>query len=114
MYRIGLIGTENSHSMGFARYFNLPREDGAFNAPDFRVTAVYGPDPDSTRAIHDAVPGVELIAESTDEFAGKVDCVMITCRKGSLHCGHALKFIERGSRCSSTSPSPPVSKRPGP
>ena len=95
MYRVGLIGTENSHAMAFARYFNLPREDGSYNAPEFRVTAVYGPDPDSTRAIRNAVPGVE-IADTTDALAENVDCVMITCRKGSLHHDHAVKFARLG------------------
>lgn len=95
MHKIGLIGTENSHAMAFARYFNLPREDGSMNAPDFRVTAVYGPDPNSTRAIQEAVPGIEIL-DATDDFVGKVDCIMITCRKGSLHHAHAVKFAKLG------------------
>lgn len=95
MYRIGLIGTENSHSMGFAKYFNIPKEDGTYNEPDFRVVGVYGPDPDSTAAIMKEV-GVEFIAETTDDFIGKVDCIMITCRKGSLHHDHAVKFAKLG------------------
>lgn len=95
MYRIGLIGTENSHALAFSRYFNLPKEDGSYNQPEFRVVGIYGPDPDSTKVIMDEV-GVEFIAQSTDEFIGKVDCVMITCRKGSLHHDHAVKFAKLG------------------
>jgi len=44
MFRIGLIGTENSHALAFAKYFNLPNEDGKYNEEDVRVTAILGAD----------------------------------------------------------------------
>ena len=95
MIRIGIIGTENSHAMAFSRIFNKPDESGRFVFPDCRVVGVYGPDPESTAQIMNEV-GVDFIAQDTDEFIGKVDAVMITCRKGSLHHDHAVKFIGQG------------------
>lgn len=90
MYRIGIIGTENSHALAFARLLN--KEDQGREA---RVVGVYGPDPDTARQIQEET-GVDFIARSPEEFHGKVDAMMITSRKGSLHYGYALPFIREG------------------
>ena len=96
MYRIGIIGTENSHAMAFSKIFNLPdSETGKPRYPDFRVVGVYGPDPDSPRKIMDEA-GVDFIAKDPAEFFGKVDAMCITSRKGSLHYKYALPFVEKG------------------
>lgn len=96
MKRIGIIGTENSHAMHFAKYINLPNpESGELLYDDVRVVGVYGPDPDSARAIHDAV-GVDFIAEAASEFIGKVDAMIICNRKGSLHLKYARPLIQEG------------------
>lgn len=90
MYRIGIIGTENSHALAFARLLN--KEDQGREA---RVVGVYGPDPDTARQIQEET-GVDFIARSPEEFHGEVDAMMITSRKGSLHHGYALPFIREG------------------
>ena len=96
MYRIGIIGTENSHAMAFSRIFNLPDpETGKLRYPDFKVVGVYGPDPDSPQKIMDEV-GVDFIAKDPNEFFGKVDVMCFTNRKGSLHYKYALPFVEKG------------------
>ena len=41
-YKIGIIGTENSHAYAFASLINLPYKDGKIMFPDCRVTHVYG------------------------------------------------------------------------
>jgi hypothetical protein len=96
MYRIGIIGTENSHAMAFSRIINLPNpETGKLSYPDVRVVGVYGPDEESTKHIMEEA-GVDFIAGSPDEFFGKVDVMCVTCRKGSLHYRYALPFVEKG------------------
>ena len=40
MFKIGLIGTENSHALAFAKYFNLSKEDGTYNEPDDMIAAI--------------------------------------------------------------------------
>jgi predicted dehydrogenase len=96
MYRIGIIGTENSHALAFSRIINLPDpETGKLRYPDVRVVGVYGPDGDSTKRIMEEA-GVDFIAQDPGEFHGKVDAMCITCRKGSLHYRYALPFVEKG------------------
>jgi predicted dehydrogenase len=96
MYRIGIIGTENSHAMAFSRIINLSDpETGELPYPGFRIVGVYGPDGESAQRIMDEV-GVDFIAKSPEEFHGKVDAMCITCRKGSLHYRYALPFVEKG------------------
>lgn len=94
MYRIGIIGTENSHAMAFAKYYNLPNpETGKYNQEDMRVVGVMG-DPESTAAIIKET-GAEFVAEKVEDFFGKVDGIMITSRRGSVHKAYAMPFVER-------------------
>jgi predicted dehydrogenase len=96
MYRIGIIGTENSHAMAFSKIVNLPDpETGKLRYPDVRIVGVYGPDEESAKRIMDEV-GVDFIAKNPEEFHGKVDAMCITCRKGSLHYKYAIPFVEKG------------------
>jgi len=94
MFRIGLIGTENSHALAFAKYFNLPNEDGKYNEEDVRVTAILGADSAADEKIV-AETGVAFVAEKVEDFFDRVDAVMITCRRGSEHMQYALPFVER-------------------
>lgn len=94
MIRIGIIGTESSHAMAFAKFFNLPNTEGKYSFENIRVTALWG-DPDSVAAICDAVE-IEFVAERPEDMLGRVDAVMITSRRGSVHFEQALPFVENG------------------
>jgi predicted dehydrogenase len=96
MYRIGIIGAENSHAMAFSRIVNVPDpETGKLSYPDVRIVGVYGPEEEPAQRIMDEV-GVDFIAQSPEEFHGKVDAMCITSRKGSRHYQYAIPFVERG------------------
>ena len=96
MHRIGIIGTENSHAMAFSKIINLPCPvTGKVLYPDAKVVGVYGPDSDTAQAIVNEA-GAEFVAQSPEEFHGKVNAMLITNRKGSLHARYALPFIEKG------------------
>lgn len=95
MLRIGIVGSESSHAMQFAKYFNLPDPvTGAVRYEDIRVTAIMG-DPDSA-AQTAAQAQIPQIAESLQELSEMVDAVMITSRRGSEHMAHVKPFLERG------------------
>lgn len=96
MFRIGIIGTENSHAMAFAKRFNLPDADtGKPVYPDARVVMVYGPDPETARRVMEEAD-VPACARTPDDFIGIADAMMITSRRGSVHYQYALPFAEAG------------------
>lgn len=98
MYRVGILGTENSHANFFAKTFNLAREDGSYAYPDFRVTALYALDKAPSEQICKEV-GEVTICSSIEEMLPLVDCVMVTARHGKYHKAFAMPFIEKGMRC---------------
>ena len=52
MYRVGLLGTENSHAMAFAKTLNLPDPvTGERLYPEFRVVACFAHEKAPSEAI---------------------------------------------------------------
>lgn len=97
MFRIGILGSDNTHALHFAKLCNLPDKNGNYVYDDVRVTALYGrdDDPKHTKAVAEQ-GGVEFIAQKPEDFIGKVDAVMVVTRKGSLHVPEILPFVEQG------------------
>ncbi len=90
MFRVGIIGSENSHAMAFSEIFNLNNKE---QYPDIQVVAIYGEDQAASEAIRDKC-GAEIM--EPEEMLGKVDAIMVTSRDGALHAGYAKPFIEAG------------------
>ena len=88
MYRIGIIGSENSHAMAFSEIFNL---SGQYD--DIRVVAIYGEDEEASRKVSEKC-GVEMMRP--EEMLDKVDAIMVTSRNGKFHPGYVRPFIEAG------------------
>lgn len=88
MFRVGIIGSENSHAMAFSKIFN---QSGEYD--DVRVVAIYGEDEEASQKIHDEC-GVEMM--KPEEMLGKVDAIMVTSRNGKFHPGYVHPFIEAG------------------
>lgn len=90
MFKIGIIGTENSHATALATLF---RDDPAFS--DIQVVAVGGDYPESNQQIASDL-GIGMIAERPEDMLGLVDAVMVTARDGIYHAPFARPFLETG------------------
>lgn len=95
MIRIGIIGTESSHAMAFAKYFNCPDpETDSLRHPDIRVTAVMG-ERQSAEDVREKA-NVPLYFENPESFIGEVDAIVITTPKGSKHFEQIRPFLNLG------------------
>lgn len=96
MFRIGIIGSDNSHALAFAKLVNFPDEKtGNYLFPDCRVTGIFGQE--STRTEEVASKGnIDYIAAKPEDLIGKIDAAMVVFRHGDLHLEYALPFVEKG------------------
>ena len=94
MIRVGIVGTENSHALAFARFFNTTNAQGVHPFDNIRVTAIAG-DPESNKRISNSVE-IAFASQNPQELLGKVDAVMITSRRGSVHYEQVIPFLKSG------------------
>ena len=96
MFKLGIIGSDNTHADAFAKMLNIPNpKTGEFPFPDFKVTHIFGLEKKRTDEV--ATNGkIETIVEKPEDMMGKVDAVMVVFRHGDLHLKYALPFIEAG------------------
>lgn len=90
-YRIGMVGSENSHALAFANIF---KKDPALQ--DMQIVAIYG---DEDRAESEKVQALfpdAVIVDKVADMLGMVDAVMITSRDGKHHYPYAKAFLEAG------------------
>ena len=93
MYKIGIIGSENSHAMAFARIFNGLEADVSY--PDIKVVGIGGHYPEESEKVFREC-GLDFVADKPEDMLGRVDAVMVTSRNGLFHPGFARPFIEAG------------------
>lgn len=94
MIRIGILGSDSSHALAFAKLCNLPDQaTGEYHYPDIRITSIYGQEELQTKKV--ALEGqINTIVTTPDEMLGTVDAAMILFRDGSLHASYALPLIK--------------------
>lgn len=96
MIKIGILGSDNSHALAFAKLCNLPNQiTGEYEYSDIRVTHIYGHnDLETQKVVKEGK--VENVVKDPQEMLGKVDAVMVVFRHGDLHAKYALPFIQAG------------------
>ncbi|NSW89352.1 MAG: Gfo/Idh/MocA family oxidoreductase [Firmicutes bacterium] len=96
MFRIGIIGSDNSHADAFSKLVNIPDpKTGEFLFPDCKITGIFGLEKKRTEEV--AANGkIDFIAEKPEDLMDKVDAVMVVFRHGDLHAQYALPFIKAG------------------
>ena len=88
MYRVAILGCDNSHGFGFARAIKE-------NFPNIEIVGIFGDDiPEDTEKLSQKYD--LYVAKSYDEFVGKVDGILITSRSGKTHYEYAKPYIKSG------------------
>ena len=95
MFRVGFLGSENSHAAVFASMFNGCNKSVRGEFDDIQAVATYSAYPGVDENMQKKY-GVEFIAKSPEEMFGKVDAIVVTARDGKFHAPYARKFIEAG------------------
>ena len=88
MFKIAILGCENSHANGFLNQL----KNGRY--PDVTVVGVYSDEEEPCKKLHDEF-GVSIM-KSYDELVGQVDGIMVTARHGANHYKYAKPYIESG------------------
>ena len=89
MYRIALLGVENSHADTFLRFM---REENEFS--DLAPVGVYSNEAAAAARIHEKY-GVPLLG-APEEAVGAVDGVIVTARHGGNHLPYAAPYLPAG------------------
>jgi predicted dehydrogenase len=88
--RIGIIGAENSHTIGYGQLFNRDRK-----FPGCEVIGVWGETPEFAKAA--AEKGhITLIVKDPAEFKGKINALIVDHRHAKYHLEAARPFVEAG------------------
>ena len=88
--RIGIIGAENSHTIGYGRLFNIKKK-----YPGVEVLYVWGETDEfaKTAAEKGSIPN---IVKDPMEMMGKIDALIVDHRHPKYHLEPALPFVKAG------------------
>ena len=89
MFKVAILGCENSHANSFLKAVIKEKL-----VEDVEFVGVYSDDIEAAQKLHNEF-GV-YVAQSYDEFVGKVDGIVITARHGDNHYKYAKPYIESG------------------
>ena len=93
MYRIAILGCENSHANTFLNYV-IGTEKTEKTYTDIEVVGVYSEDAAAAKKLRETY-GVNVM-ESYDELVGKVDGIIVTARHGDNHYKYAKPYLDSG------------------
>jgi predicted dehydrogenase len=94
MFRLGIIGSDNSHAEAFSKLANLENGYNGLKIDDVQVTHIYGTDTARTKEVADAGKIPNIVANA-EEMIGQVDGVICVWRHGGKHI-EALPFLRAG------------------
>lgn len=97
MINIGILGSDNSHALAFAKLCNIADENGNYTYDDVRISAIYGFNDSAEHTAEVAKEGkIPFVVESYEDLFDKANAVMVVYRDGKYHLGHILDFIRKG------------------
>lgn len=89
MYKIVILGCENSHADSFLEFV---KDDREFS--DVEVIGIYSNDAEAAKSLSERF-GVAVM-ERYDEKVSEVDGVMVTARDGKYHLEYVKPYLEKG------------------
>jgi predicted dehydrogenase len=95
VFRLGIVGSDNSHSLAFAKLCNTGQEVEGETIEGVRVTHICGADPEITR---ERAEGGEIanIVSGPEGMVGQVDGALCVRRHGGSHLADARPLLEAG------------------
>jgi predicted dehydrogenase len=88
--RIGIIGAENSHTIGFGKMFNVEKK-----FPGVEVKYVWG-ETDAFARNAAAEGNIPNIVKDTGEMLGEIDALIVDHRHPKYHLEPAIPFVKEG------------------
>lgn len=88
--RIGIIGAENSHTVGFGKMFNIDKK-----FPGVEVTHLWGETDEFARKAAEAGK-IPTIVKDPAEMMGKIDALIVDHRHAKYHLEAAAPFVKAG------------------
>ena len=88
--RIGIIGAENSHTVGFGKMFNTDKK-----FPGVEVRYVWGETDDFAKKAAEK-GNIPNIVKDPLEMLGKIDALIVDHRHAKYHLAAAVPFIKKG------------------
>jgi len=88
--RIGLIGTQNSHSSAYGKAFNVDKR-----LPGAAITLVWGETPECARE-RAAESSIPTVVDDPSAMLGQIDALIIDTRDGANHLAFAEPFLDSG------------------
>ena len=97
MFKIAILGTENSHARAFCNFiYKGDKSNGNVPYSDFEVIGLCGDSAEENELLKEITGGKAEISENGDKWVDEVDAIMVTARHGGKHLAYAKKYIEAG------------------
>ena len=88
--RVGIIGGENSHTIGFGKIFNVEKK-----FPGIEVVAVWGETDEFAKNAAEK-GSIPRIVKKQEELMGMIDALIVDHRHAKYHVAAARPFVEAG------------------
>lgn len=96
MYKIAILGSENSHARRFSKIIHEGHPLlGGVPYSDFQVIGICGDSDDENEYLQKTY-GIAEVSRDPAHWVGKADAVMVTARHGGKHLQYAREYIEAG------------------
>lgn len=95
MFRIGILGSDNSHADRFSEILNRSDHRAYLPNSDAKVVAIWGQEAERTQQV--AANGlIDTVVAAPEEMLGQVDAVICVTRHGGLHRELVTPYLEAG------------------